>query len=91
MTTGLNDSAVSQLFLSGKGNRSYFDVRTIYYLGFSEADTQSADPGHPPGDRLQLCLRSAHSRRRARLPNQLHQSQRVSEADFDPITQSALN
>ena len=42
--TGLNDAAVSQLFLSGKGNRSYFDVRTIYYLGFSEADTQTQIP-----------------------------------------------
>ena len=36
--------AVSQLYLAGKGNRSYFDVRTIYYLGFSEADAQEQIP-----------------------------------------------
>ncbi len=35
---------VSQLYLSGKGNRSYFDARSIYYLGFSEADSQGQIP-----------------------------------------------
>jgi len=35
---------VSQLYLSGKGNRSYFDIRSIYYYGFSTADTQSQIP-----------------------------------------------
>lgn len=35
---------VSQLYLSGKGNRSYFDARSIYYLGFSEADSQAQIP-----------------------------------------------
>src|SRR5690242_11474353 len=36
--------AVSQLYIAGKGNRSYFDARTIYYLGFSEADSQGQIP-----------------------------------------------
>ena len=41
----VGDSAgVSQLYLAGKGNRSYFDARTIYYYGFSEADTQKQIP-----------------------------------------------
>jgi LPS-assembly protein len=35
---------VSQLYLTGKGNRSYFDIRSIYYLGFSESDTQAQIP-----------------------------------------------
>jgi LPS-assembly protein len=35
---------VSQLYLSGKGNRSYFDARSIYYYGFSTADTQAQIP-----------------------------------------------
>jgi LPS-assembly protein len=35
---------VSQLYLSGYGSRSYFDMRTIYYLGFSEADSQAQIP-----------------------------------------------
>jgi len=35
---------VSQLYLTGRGDRSYFDMRTIYYYGFSEADHQSQIP-----------------------------------------------
>jgi LPS-assembly protein len=35
---------VSQLYLTGRGDRSYFDIRTIYYYGFSEADHQSQIP-----------------------------------------------
>jgi len=35
---------VSQLFLAGRGDRSYFDMRTIQYTGFSEFDVQHAIP-----------------------------------------------
>ena len=35
---------VSQLYITGKGNRSYFDARSIYYLGFSESDVQNQIP-----------------------------------------------
>ena len=35
---------ISQLYLAGKGNRSYFDARTIYYYGFSTADVQKQIP-----------------------------------------------
>ena len=31
----LPTEAISQLYLTGVGNRSYFDLRTIYYLSFS--------------------------------------------------------
>jgi len=41
---GFNSQGVSQLYLAGKGNRSYFDARSIYYLGFSEADAQGQIP-----------------------------------------------
>jgi LPS-assembly protein len=34
----------SQLYVSGRGNRSYFDARGIYYYGFSEADSQRQIP-----------------------------------------------
>ncbi len=37
-------SGISQLYLTGKGNRSYFDARSIYYYGFSTADVQSQIP-----------------------------------------------
>jgi LPS-assembly protein len=35
---------ISQLYLTGRGDRSYFDVRGIYYYGFSEADIQKLMP-----------------------------------------------
>ena len=49
--TQTTSEAISQLFISGKGNRSYFDARTIYYLGFSDADAQGQIPViHPVVD-----------------------------------------
>jgi LPS-assembly protein len=41
--TGVSEG-VSQLYVSGRGARSYFDARTIYYYGFSEADAQRQIP-----------------------------------------------
>jgi LPS-assembly protein len=38
------NSGLSQLYLSGKGDRSYFDIRSIYYYGFSIADVQNQIP-----------------------------------------------
>ncbi len=38
------DEALSQLYLAGRGDRSYFDIRSIYYTGFSVLDTQSQLP-----------------------------------------------
>jgi LPS-assembly protein len=35
---------VSQLYLVGRGDRAYFDARTIYYYGFSEFDDQKQLP-----------------------------------------------
>jgi LPS-assembly protein len=50
LRTGLTEG-VSQLYLAGRGNRSYFDARTIYYYGFSEADFQNQIPViHPVVD-----------------------------------------
>jgi len=50
LVNGLSEG-VSQLFLSGRGDRSYFDIRGIYYYGFSEADAQSQIPViHPVMD-----------------------------------------
>lgn len=36
----LPTEAISQLYLTGVGNRSYFDARTIYYLSFSGLQNQ---------------------------------------------------
>jgi LPS-assembly protein len=35
---------VSQLYLTGAGDRSYFDIRALYYYGFSELDIQKQIP-----------------------------------------------
>ncbi len=42
--TGVVSEGVSQLYLTGAGDRSYFDIRSIYYYGFSEADNQAQIP-----------------------------------------------
>jgi LPS-assembly protein len=38
----------SQMYLSGRGDRSYFDMRVIHYDGYSLADQQSALPNILP-------------------------------------------
>ncbi len=42
--TGVAAEGVSQLYLTGSGQRSYFDVRSIYYYGFSGQDVQAEIP-----------------------------------------------
>lgn len=40
--------AVSQMYLTGTGDRSFFDIRAIHYYGFSSADSQKQLPTiHP--------------------------------------------
>ncbi len=39
-----SDAGISQLYLVGRGKRSYFDARSMYYLGFSESDVQNEIP-----------------------------------------------
>src|SRR5262249_11278689 len=34
------DYALSQAYLTGRGDRSYFDLRAMYFYGFSAADNQ---------------------------------------------------
>jgi LPS-assembly protein len=41
--TGLTEG-LSQLYIVGAGDRSYFSARGLYYYGFSEADTQKQIP-----------------------------------------------
>ena len=40
--------AVSQIYLTGRGDRSYFDMRAIHYFGFSESDVQGTLPNILP-------------------------------------------
>src|SRR5215470_20425608 len=38
------DAATSQLYLTGRGDRSYFDARALYFYGFSLSDDQKQIP-----------------------------------------------
>ena len=42
--TGVASEGVSQLYLTGTGEHSYFDIRSVYYYGFSGADVQAQIP-----------------------------------------------
>jgi len=81
---------VSQIFITGKGNRSYFDARSIYYLGFSEADVQRQIPIiHPVVD-------YAYTFDRPVIGGELGYNVNVTsltrnQANFDAVNQTALN
>ena len=82
--------AISQAFLTGKGNRSYFEARSIYYFGFSEADSQNQIPViHPVIDYNYTFDRPILG---GELGYRLNfTSLTRQDANFDAITQSALN
>jgi LPS-assembly protein len=82
--------AISQAFLTGKGNRSYFEARSIYYFGFSEADVQGQIPViHPVIDYNYTFDRPIFGGELGYRLNFTSLTRR--DADFDAITQSALN
>ena len=79
---------ISQLYLSGKGDRSYFDVRSIYYYGFSEADSQRQIPViHPVLDYTYTFGRPVLGGELGYNINFTSLSR--NQASFDPITQAA--
>ncbi len=89
MQTGASEG-VSQIYIAGKGNRSYFDARSIHYLGFSEADSQSQIPViHPVVD---YTYTFDHPIMGGELGTRFNfTSLTRNQANFDPITQTALN
>ncbi len=53
------DAGISQVYLTGVGNRSYFDARSEYFLGFSAYDVQAQIPVvHPVIDYNNVVNRS---------------------------------
>ncbi len=88
LQTGASEG-ISQLYIAGKGNRSYFDARSIYYLGLSEADAQSQIPViHPVIDYNYTFDRPIMGGELGYNVN--FTSLTRQEANFDAITQSAL-
>jgi LPS-assembly protein len=84
------NAGVSQIYLSGKGNRSYFDIRSIYYYGFSTADVQNQIPViHPV---LDYDYTFDHPIMGGELGYNFNFiSLTRNQAEFDAINQTALN
>ena len=84
------NSGISQIYLSGKGDRSYFDIRSIYYYGFSTADVQTQIPViHPVID---YDYTVNHPVMGGELGYNFNfTSLTRSQAEFDAISQTAAN
>ena len=87
--TGIATEGVSQLYLSGASERSYFDVRTVYYYGFSGQDIQSEIPVILPvldySDTLAQPVMGGELSYKFNLTSLTRQ-----QAEFDAINQAAL-
>ena len=82
--------AVSQIYLTGRGDRSYFDMRAIHYYGFSESDVQGTLPNILP------VIDYAYTFDQPVFGGELGTSMNFiglqrSTASFDPISANALN
>jgi LPS-assembly protein len=85
----LPTEAVSQLYLTGVGNRSYFDARTIYYLSYSGKQDQ-VPIVHPVIDYSNVLNRNLLGGEFSYKTNFTSLSREIGA--FDPITtQAALN
>ncbi len=81
--------AISQVFLAGRGERSYFDLRAVHFYGFSTFDQQSQLPiVHPVMDYSYVFIPPVFGGELGYKMN-LTSLTRF-QADFDPITQNAV-
>jgi LPS-assembly protein len=84
------DYALSQLYISGRGDRSYFDARTMYFYGFSLADDQNQIPVVAPVIDHQYAFKSPIFGGELSFRNNLTSLSRDT-ANFDPISQAAVS
>jgi LPS-assembly protein len=88
--TGVAAEGVSQLYLTGTGARSYFDIRSVYYYGFSEQDVQSQLPIiHPVLDYSNVLAQQVMGGEFSYKVNLTSLSRQ--QASFDAISQTAVN
>ena len=88
--TGIASSGVTQLYLTGVGNRSFFDIRSIYYYGFSEVDVQNQLPIiHPVLDYSNVLANQIMGGEFSYKINGTSLSRQ--DASFDAISQAAVN
>ena len=82
------DTGLSQIYLTGVGNRSFFDARIMYFLGYSSADIQSQLPVvHPVIDYSNVINRNLLGGELSYKANFTSLSRDL--AAFDPITNTA--
>jgi LPS-assembly protein len=84
------DYALSQLYLAGRGDRSYFDARTMYFYGYSGADIQAQIPIVLPVIDHDYTLDEPVLGGALSFHNNLTSITRQS-ANFDPISATAIN
>ena len=87
---GSTQEGVSQLYLVGSGPRSYFDIRSIYYYGYSVLDEQNQLPViHPVLDYsnvLQQQVLGGDVSYKFNLTSLTRE-----DASYDPISEAAIN
>jgi LPS-assembly protein len=83
------DYALSQLYLVGRGDRSYFDLRTMYFFGFSTADDQRQIPIIHPVMDYDYVFKNPIFGGEVSWRNNLTSLSRDT-ANFDPISQAAV-
>ncbi|MGB9365587.1 MAG: LPS-assembly protein LptD [Xanthobacteraceae bacterium] len=81
---------VSQLYLTGRGERSYFDARAMYFYGLAASDVQSQIPIiHPVVDYRNSLANPLFGGQLTYRGNLISLSRE--DAEFDPISQKAFN
>jgi len=88
--TGVAAEGVSQLYLTGTGDRSFFDIRSIYYYGFSQQDVQAQLPIiHPVLDYSNVLAQQVMGGELSYKVNLTSLNRQ--QASFDAISQTAQN
>jgi len=88
--TGVAAEGISQLYLTGGGERSYFDLRTMYFYGFSELDNQKQIPIiHPVLDYSNVLPQPVLNGELSYKFNLISLTRQ--EAEFDAVSQAAAN
>ena len=84
------DHALSQLYVAGRGDRSYFDARALYFYGYSTSDDQKQIPVvHPVADHDYVFKYPVLGGEVGFRNNVTSLSRET--ANFDAISQAALN
>ena len=90
LTRTARTEGVSDLYIAGRGARSYFDARSIYFYGFSALDSQDRIPVvHPVIDYSYVFGQPVYGGELGYKVNLTSLSR--NKASFDPVTQAAAD